>query len=239
MNEIKVIAHRISEIDHNKYDISDKNNKRNIPVFYNGNEGIVFQTPYLSVLDVRKSNDGRYYQINLGFEGETEKKINMWHDFLQKTEDHIIDLIRTKGSKYFPNKNAEFKTFIRDKEFGDKEYTKWVLDSYAVSIEDNIDINEITKNVCLKLLVEIKGLWIHDTTVGLAPIIRKIRVKNINKKEKDNNTEFNFANSESSFSDDNEEHEKIVSFMMSERPVVENSNRILDNEDFSISSDDN
>lgn len=178
----KLKALRISELKVNDISIGDKKIDKTVPIkFKNG--PIVFQTPFLEVIDgIRKTNFPEIFVIDTLFKGTSKHKIHQFYQFIEALETHISTLVEKNGTKWFDEKNVILKSLIRELENNNKLcFTKWPFElKNIIFIGENkepFNHNEIKKGDAIRLIVEIPNLWVDKTQFGLAVVVKKIMVK--------------------------------------------------------------
>lgn len=196
------IALSISKVSFEDITFGDKYRSR-IPVIYgihnekgsvsDEDSSLLFQSPELVVHeDIVRTDHPDFYQFETLFEGprknspkRNQKRIDAWRRFLEQLEMHFKKFIMKKGTLWFPKSKCEFRNLIKDSKKGiNLEHLKWTVDVENCEIVneqgEEVDIRAIKKGVVVKMVIEILGGWINESTseCGYATFLKKIRVEN-------------------------------------------------------------
>jgi len=165
---------RIADVDLNNILYSNlvtNNNKTNILLKYqldNKQKQFIFQTPELVCKDTPILNNN-IYEINIGLQAKTQKKINSLLNFINALDNKIEEL-GTSNNKWFNNKKRIYRKIIReDKRFPNGilklKVKKNTIPKYLkVTKNKQMDpskLEDIQNNYKIKLVIDIFGLWIR------------------------------------------------------------------------------
>lgn len=212
-----VKANRLVDLDLDLLTIDGNLNANgNINIRYDHNN-LVFQTPYMNVYgDLRQTSFEGVYQLDTLFTGDTSSKNRMFFDFIEQLEAKLTDYIARHGSGWFDNNCVNIKSLIRESS-ENNYYIKWPIylnkDIFVDENRRKISPDNITKSTCVKLIVEIPGIWRKSSECGLALVVRKVLVK-----QRYSDYEFNL-------SDEHSDNQDIISFLATEqitKPVTTN-----------------
>lgn len=217
-------ALKISDINNLLEEITIGTKKRNktVPITLRG-KPIVFQTPFLEVLNNLRSTIYPFiYQLDTLFKGDSKQRIYQWYQFIENLETHISNQLINIGSKWFTQNNVVIKSLIRelDAEKG-IFFVKWPIDlNTNIFVDENrkpFDYTTLKEKDLIKLIVEIRDLWIQENQCGLTVVVRKILVKPYIEKIKiESEYIFNEEDSDN-FTEEDDKENNIISLLATEQ----------------------
>jgi hypothetical protein len=170
---------RISQIDINKiiYEPIRGKNKKYVPISYEtpGNK-LVFQTPLL-YCNSKPIKADTYYELDIPLYGKSYRKVEKFVKLLKQLDMKFIHDVKTNGRKWFDGKTTiQYKSIIRDINDKGRIYENGLikvklLTDYngTVVMQNGKEINpeELINNAEIRMLLEVRALWLSDTGFGL------------------------------------------------------------------------
>jgi hypothetical protein len=170
---------RISQIDLKKiiYEPIRGKIKKYIPISYEsvGNK-LVFQTPLLYCNSKPIRND-TYYELDIPLYGKTYRKVDKFVKLLKELDMKFINDVKNNGKKWFEGKNTiQYKSIIRDINDKSKIYenglikVKLLTDYNGTVVMQNgkeISPEDLQNNAEIRMILEVRALWLSDTGFGL------------------------------------------------------------------------
>jgi hypothetical protein len=170
---------RISQIDINKiiYEPIRGKNKKYVPISYEtpGNK-LVFQTPLL-YCNSKPIKADTYYELDIPLYGKSYRKVEKFVKLLKQLDMKFIHDVKTNGRKWFDSKTTiQYKSIIRDINDKGRIYENGLikvklLTDYngTVVMQNGKEINpeELINNAEIRMLLEVRALWLSDTGFGL------------------------------------------------------------------------
>lgn len=231
----EIEAKSIGQVNINYVTLS-RNGSKGVDVLYNGNQ-FVIQTPYMYCIDkLKQSIVPKLYELHTLVTGDLEYKVNRWVNFVNDLENVVMDKISNGFIDYFDN-TCEIisislfrRTCINDV---DHLYIKWPILENVPFVDESykeIPSTMITKNMRVKLIIELNRIWIKDNHFGLNPVVKKIMVSYpkiehvhtysfMDSEEKSSDTEDNFA-AISILATENMGKKNIISMVESENIIT-------------------
>jgi hypothetical protein len=199
---------------------SNKKKTTKVPITYHDGGSIAFQTPFLEISadKLRKTSFPHIYQIDTLFKGDSKSKINQFYQFIESLESHIINQVAKNGSKWFDQKKIILKSLIRESDLNKgMYYIKWPIElKEKMFIDENNNVfnpKNFKEKDSIRFIVELSNLWIDANQFGLACIVQKIMVRPFQEKIL---SEYEFAHSDSTNSEDEEHADNIISLLATE-----------------------
>lgn len=170
---------RISQIDLNKisYESIRGKDKKYIPINYDGiGNKLIFQTPLLMSNSLPVKNDD-YYELDIPLYGKSHRKVDKFVKLLRQLDMKFINDVKQHAKKWFQEKSKiRYKSIIRDINDNNRIYENGlikikILPTYngTIVIQNGKEIepNDLVNHSQIRLILEVRALWLSDEGFGL------------------------------------------------------------------------
>lgn len=170
---------RISQIDLNKisYEPARGKQKKYVPINYDGiGNKLVFQTPLLLCNNSPVKNDD-YYELDIPLYGKSHRKVDKFVKLLKQLDMKFINDVKHNAKKWFEEKNKiRYKSIIRDINDNNRIYENGLIKikllpgyngTVVMQNGKEIEPNELVSYSQIRLILEVRALWLSDEGFGL------------------------------------------------------------------------